>query len=81
MSEGATFPAVLVFYDGQDYWLADGFHRIHAAHKAELTQIAVEVRQGSRREAVLYSVGANANHGLRRTNADKQHRSRDIASG
>ena len=72
MSEGASFPPVLVFYDGQDYWLADGFHRIHAAHKAELTQLAVEVRQGSRREAVLYSVGANAYHGLRRTNADKQ---------
>ncbi|PSB42040.1 hypothetical protein C7B80_28765 [Cyanosarcina cf. burmensis CCALA 770] len=72
MSEGASFPPVLVFYDGQDYWLADGFHRIHAACKAELTQLAVEVRQGSRREAVLYSVGANANHGLRRTNADKQ---------
>ncbi len=72
MSEGASFPPVLVVYDGQDYWLADGFHRIHAARKAELTQLAVEVRQGSQREAVLHSVRANANHGLRRTNADKQ---------
>jgi hypothetical protein len=31
-----------------------------------------EVRQGTRREAVLFSVGANASHGLRRTNADKE---------
>ena len=60
------------FFDGQDYWLADGFHRLHAALKAKLTQLAVEVRQGIRREAVLYSVGANALYGLRRTNSDKQ---------
>jgi DNA-binding transcriptional regulator YiaG len=31
-----------------------------------------EVRQGTRRDAVLFSVGANADHGLRRTNADKR---------
>lgn len=72
ISDDVAFPPVLVFYDGQDYWLADGFHRLHAALKAGLTEIAVEVRQGSRRDAILYSVGANANHGLRRTNADKQ---------
>jgi hypothetical protein len=30
------------------------------------------VRQGSQRDAILYSVGANAAHGLKRTNADKR---------
>ena len=30
------------------------------------------MRQGTRRDAVLHSVGANAQHGLRRTNADKR---------
>ncbi len=37
-----------------------------------LNEIAVEVRQGTQRDAVLYSCGANATHGLRRTNADKR---------
>jgi len=73
MNEGATFPPVVVFHDGTDYWLADGFHRYHAhkiAHPA--SPILADVRQGDRRDAVLHSVGANAEHGLRRTNEDKR---------
>ena len=30
------------------------------------------MRQGTRRDAILFSVGANASHGLRRTNQDKR---------
>lgn len=72
ISSGAIFPPVVLFYDGSDYWLADGFHR-HAGHrKAGLTKIAADIRQGARRDAVLYSVGANSAHGLRRTNEDKR---------
>ena len=70
MAAGAVFPPVVVFYDGKDYWLADGFHRFHAANGAE--QLAAEVKQGTQRDAVLFSVGANASHGLRRTNHDKR---------
>ena len=69
---GANFPPITVFYDGEIFWLADGFHREKAARKAGLTEIAAIVKQGTRRDAVLYSVGANAKHGLRRTNADKR---------
>ena len=69
---GATFPPVTVFYDGSDYWLADGFHRVAAARQMGATGISADVRQGSRRDAILHSVGANADHGLRRTNADKR---------
>lgn len=72
MREGAKFPAVVVFKDGQDHWLADGFHRVAAAKVARLTEIAADVRPGSRRDAVLYAMGANASHGVRRTNADKR---------
>jgi hypothetical protein len=34
MKNGANFPAVTVFYDGADYWLADGFHRLEASISA-----------------------------------------------
>ena len=72
MQEGAAFPPVTVFYDGSEYWLADGFHRLNAAMQLEQVTIEVDVRQGTRRDAVLYSVGANSQHGLRRINADKR---------
>ncbi|MBW4640774.1 MAG: ParB/RepB/Spo0J family partition protein [Gloeocapsa sp. UFS-A4-WI-NPMV-4B04] len=72
MDNSSEFPPILVFYDGEKYWLADGFHRVAAAKKLELSEIAATIRKGTRRDAVLYSVGANATHGLRRTNADKR---------
>lgn len=69
---GATMPAITLFYDGSSYWLADGFHRYFGAVKAGLKQIHEEVTPGTQRDAVLYSLGANAKHGLRRSNADKR---------
>lgn len=67
-----SLPPVIVFTDGATNWLADGFHRFHAHRKLELPTIEAEVKQGSLRDAILYSVGANAQHGKRRTNADKR---------
>lgn len=72
MESGDRFPAVVVFHDGRDHWLGDGFHRYLAAAAAGKERIEAEVRQGTQRDAILYSVGANATHGLRRTNADKR---------
>ncbi len=72
MAAGATFPPVTVFYDGVDYWLADGFHRTAAAERASQLHVRAEVHPGGRREATLWAAGANATHGLRRTNADKR---------
>jgi N6-adenosine-specific RNA methylase IME4 len=72
MFEGVQFPPVTIFYDGTDYWLADGFHRYYAAKQQCKDIIYADVRQGTRRDAVLFSVGANATHGLRRTNNDKR---------
>jgi len=69
---GLHLPAVVVFFDGLDYWLADGFHRVLGADAAELEEIDADVRQGTRRDAVLHSCGANEEHGLRRTRADRQ---------
>lgn len=72
MQAGVEFPPITVFYDGKIYWLADGFHRVAAARKALVEDITCEVRQGTRRDAVLYSVGANATHGLPRNREDKK---------
>ena len=69
---GAQFPPVVAFFDGVTYWLADGFHRWHAHRAAGFVAIAVDARSGSCRDAQLFSLGANADHGLRRTNADKR---------
>ena len=72
MVDGAVFPPVTVFFDGTDYWLGDGYHRVNAVLAVEDDEIEADVRQGTRRDAVLFSVGANAAHGLRRTNEDKR---------
>jgi len=71
-ANGAEFPPVQVVYDGQEYWLWDGFHRLHARKRNGLYTVPAIVRQGTRRDAVLLSVGANATHGFRRTNEDKR---------
>lgn len=72
MRDGDEFPPVILYFDGIDYWLADGFHRYHAAGTNGMESIAAYVRPGTQRDAVLCSVGANAAHGARRTNADKR---------
>ena len=68
--EDTVFPPVVVFHDGANYWLADGFHRVEAADEADLKTIVAEIRQGSKRDATLYACGANRDHGLRRSRAD-----------
>lgn len=69
---GDVLPPVVVFFDGVDHWLADGFHRCHAALRLGRDEIPVVVQTGTRRDAVLFSAGANREHGLRRTNDDKR---------
>lgn len=64
-------PPVIVFDDRDNYWLADGFHRYRAHEIVGSEEILAEVRRGTQRDAILFSVGANASHGLRRTKQDK----------
>jgi len=44
MDAGARFPPVPLFYDGQDYWPPDGFHRLAAKRRRHEARIDVEVR-------------------------------------
>lgn len=72
MMDGDVFPPVIVFYNGKDYWLADGFHRFFAAKRCAAPNIKCEVIDGDLRDALLYSYKANVDHGLRRTADDKR---------
>ena len=68
-----SLPPVVVFCGGKTYWLADGHHRLAAAIEAGCTEIRVNVHSGTREEAMRFACGANAGHGLRRTNSDKRN--------
>lgn len=72
LRDGAVFPPVVVVRDGANLWLVDGFHRFHAHRSCGRETIAADVREGTLRDAVLHSLSANVEHGLRRTNADKR---------
>jgi hypothetical protein len=72
LKAGARFPPVTVFFDGNAYWLADGFHRYVAYEIAGIVEIPVEIRLGTPRAAALYSASANGLHGLRPTRSDKR---------
>lgn len=72
MRAGVEFPPIIVFFDGKDYWLADGFHRLGAALRVRPADpIEAEVIQGTQADAQWYSFGVNKVHGLRRTREDR----------
>jgi len=72
LQNGAEFPPVLVYFDGINHYLTDGYHRAHAYTRAGKVSIPCEVVNGTLRDAILCAVGVNDTHGLRRTNADKR---------
>jgi hypothetical protein len=70
MLRGDEFPPVVVFFDGKKNWLADGFTRHGAAKKAGKRAIRAEVRAGTKRDALIYSAGANQKFSIPRTPED-----------
>jgi len=72
MDAGAEIPPVSVVFDGADYWLVDGFHRLHAWRKNGRKTIDAVIAEGTLRDAIKMACGANSDHGLKRTNADKR---------
>jgi hypothetical protein len=72
MARGDKFPPVEVVQDGATRWLVHGLQRFEAARLNGSQAILCAVRKGDKRSAILASVGVNADHGLRRTSADKR---------
>ena len=70
MKRGDSFPAIVVFFDGETYWLADGFHRVAAARKIEKLTFEAEIKNGSKRDAIFYALASNKSHGLNRNRKD-----------
>ncbi len=66
------FPPVDVFFDGTDYFVADGFHRLLSAVRAKRSSIPCTVHKGTARDARIFGMTANDQHGLRMSRADKR---------
>src|SRR4051812_22641759 len=72
IAAGDSFPPIVLFDDGVAKWLGDGFHRYHGHVRSGRKTIDADVRKGTKRDAILYAVSANADHGLPRTAGDKR---------
>lgn len=66
-------PPIGVLFDSKSYWVWDGNHRILGAQQAGFDTIRCSVEKGTQRDAIIRAAGANHDHGLPRTNADKRH--------
>lgn len=72
LANGEQFPAIDVMFDGVDYWLFDGFHRVESYLRSGRTEITAKIHQGTLEDAQWHSYGANKGHGLQRSTADKE---------
>jgi len=73
MEDGEEFRPIDAFFDGSDYWLADGFHRYFATKANKKTAIAVTVHNGTLEDAQLFAFAANKGHGLHMSATDIRH--------
>jgi hypothetical protein len=72
LQDGIEFPPIEVFDDGEYLWLAHGYHRLAAHKECGYERIKALVRYGSKRDAVVAALSANATNGLPRSNDDKR---------
>lgn len=73
MRDGEKFPEIIVFFDGSDYWLADGFHRYFATKSNGTVSIEADVRTGTLDDATFFAFGANGKRGLSMTAEDNRN--------
>ena len=76
LTDGHIFPAVRVYYDGEYYWLADGFHRVNAARQIGLMEFECDVQPGTRLDAIDFAGSPlpNGSHGLHEKKEDRMNR-------
>jgi len=73
IENGAIMPPIDVFAekDSEAYYMADGFHRHRAKINAGHKEIEANLHEGGLHDALVFALGANSDHGMRRSNADK----------
>ena len=69
---GDELPPVDVYFDGNAYWLYDGYHRVDAHSRLGKYTIQAIIHQGTQVDAQWASYSVNRGHGLKRTNEDKK---------
>lgn len=69
-----VFPPLVVFSpNGKGpFLIADGYHRHAAALKSGVKLVLCEIYTGGPSDCLRFALGANATHGLQRTDADKR---------
>jgi hypothetical protein len=67
MREQVEFPPIRLWFDGEVYWVADGFHRLEATKAIGITVIKASIFKGTIEDAIWDSFSANSRHGLKRT--------------
>jgi hypothetical protein len=71
---GEKMDPAVGFDDGHDIWLGAGFHRAAAYEMAGKLEMPVELRKGTRWDAIEFGICDNQQHrGERLTAADKRH--------
>ena len=75
LKDGDKFPPMVVYHDGADYWLADGFHRYFAYKLNKETMVEVETIAGTVEDAQEYSFSANQGSKRGLSNSPEDNRS------
>lgn len=72
MQAGDVFPPIDLYGTAAQNWIGDGWHRVLAARQVGAQTISAVLHPGGRAEALRHALHANADHGHRRTKADKR---------
>ena len=74
MKDGDEFPPLETVFDGATHWLTDGFHRWHAYKILGIKEVEIKYKPGTKEDAILAALKANAKHGKTLTNEDKRNK-------
>ncbi len=72
MAAGAVFPPLTVFDDGEEQWLAGGFHRLAAMRFLSVVETEAVIHTGGKSEAMVFAATDNITHGRPMTRAQRQ---------